>query len=95
MKKECLKYLSKDLLGLQEAIKKFSSDIYELEKLNITNVPTISSLSFKSLITNYIHPDTLYQVKGRAHEYMRRAYFGGVSEIYKPYGEDLYYIILM
>ena len=49
MKKECLKYLSKDLLGLQEAIKKFSSDIYELEKLNITNVPTISSLSLNHL----------------------------------------------
>lgn len=82
MKKECLKYLTCDLLGLQEAVKKFASDIYKIEKLNITNTPTISSLSFKSITTNYITPNTLYQVKGRAHEYMRRGYFGGVSEVY-------------
>lgn len=82
LKEETLKYLKYDLISLQEVIKKFSDDIYELEKLNITKSPTTSSLAFKALTTNYINPNLLYQVKGPAHHYMRSGYFGGITEVY-------------
>lgn len=61
---------------------KFSNDIYELEKINISKTPTISSVAFKALTTNYLKSGLLYQVKGRAHDNMREAYYGGITEVY-------------
>ena len=58
---------------------KFSDDIYKLEKLNITEIATTSSLAFKALFTNYVKDNTFYKVKGPAHNDMRRGFFGGGS----------------
>lgn len=88
LKEELLKYLEYDVKGLQQVIKKFSDDIWKLEHLNVTNTPTCSSLAFKALKTNYLDNNILYQVKGGAHENMRRAYFGGISEVYNLKAEN-------
>ena len=61
---------------------KFANDIYKLEKINITKVATTSSLAFKSIFTNYVKANLFYKVKGPAHNSMRRAFFGGVTEVY-------------
>lgn len=79
---ESIKYLKYDLGSLQEIMIKFAKDIYKLEKINITKVPTISSLSFKAITTNYIKPNLLFKIKGTAHNNMRRAFFGGAAEVY-------------
>lgn len=74
---------------------KFANDIYKLEKINVTKVPTISSLSFKSIITNYIKPNLLFKIKGTAHNNMRKAFFGGAAEVYSlnPKGDVRIYDI--
>jgi len=92
---ELIKYLQFDLLSLQEIMIKFANDIYKLEKINVTKVPTISSLSFKSIITNYIKPNLLFKIKGTAHNNMRKAFFGGAAEVYSlnPKGDVRIYDI--
>lgn len=67
---------------------KFANDIYKLEKLNITKVATTSSLAFKAINTNYVKPNILFKVKGPSHNNMRRAFFGGVTEVYNLNPKD-------
>lgn len=86
---ELTKYLNYDLGSLQEIMIKFAKDIYKLEKINITKVPTISSLSFKAIITNYLKANSLFKIKGTSHNKMRRAFFGGAAEVYNLNAKDV------
>lgn len=82
MRDETLKYLENDLLTLLEVLISFSNDIFRMETVNITKSPTISSLAFRILLTNYLNASEIFQIKGPAHDNMRDAYFGGITEAY-------------
>jgi hypothetical protein len=44
---EVIRYLELDLKALYQVISKFSKDIFNLEKIDVTKLPTISSIAFK------------------------------------------------
>jgi len=90
-KLEILNYLELDLRSLHQVILKFSKDIFNLERIDITKLSTISSIAFKIFRTNYLGDSKLPIIKGNAHNDMRNAYYGGVVEVFKNEGTNLKY----
>lgn len=89
LKIESLSYLKSDLISLHQVITKFALDIFNNEKVDITKLPTNSSIAFKIFTTNYLNNTKLPIIKGLAHDIMRNAYYGGVVEVFKNEGTDL------
>ena len=48
-----MKYIKNDIVTLYQIVDRFSQDIFELENININSISTSSSLSLKTLLTNY------------------------------------------
>jgi len=94
LKLETLKYLEKDLESLMEVIDKFGKYIYNEYGLQITDALTISKLSINILYSKYLKKSlkTLPLIKNLSiYNFTRLGYYGGITEVYKPYGENLYY----
>lgn len=91
LKEECLMYLSKDLTSLLQIIVLFNQYIHRKFDIQITQCLTISRLSLNIFLKNYLGNVKLPQIKGNRYDDIKNAYYGGVTEVYKPYGTDLYY----
>jgi DNA polymerase type B, organellar and viral len=89
LKNEVIRYLELDLKSLYQVMNIFIKDIFNLEKVDITKLPTNSSIAFKIFRTNYLENSKLPIIKGIAHNEMRNAYYGGVVEVFKNEGIDL------
>jgi hypothetical protein len=74
---------------LHQVINRFSQDIFNLEKIDITKLPTNSSIAFKIFRANYLENSKLPIIKGIVHNDMRNAYYGGVVEVFKNEGQNL------
>jgi hypothetical protein len=88
---ELIRYLELDLKSLFQIITIFNKDVYSLEKIDITKLPTISSIAFKIFRTNYLSNTKLPIIKGLIHKDLRNAYYGGVVEVFKNEGTNLNY----
>ena len=89
LRNELIRYLELDLKSLYQIISRFSQDIFNIEKIDITKLPTISSIAFKIFRTNYLGDSKLPIIKGNAHKEMRNAFYGGVVEVFKNEGRNL------
>jgi DNA polymerase type B, organellar and viral len=90
-REETLKYLESDLLCLYQVIIQFSDNIFKLEKLNITKILSISSLTFKLFKTNYLNDFKLSIVKGIHHDKIIDPFYSGHVDVYTPIGNNIYY----
>lgn len=91
-KEESLSYLEKDLYSLYEVIRKANQIIYLLFKVQMTDVLTISSLSLKIFMKNHYHNAVIPLINNKKlYSEIKNAYYGGITEVYKPYGENLHY----
>lgn len=90
-KNELINYLQLDLKSLYQILTIFSKDIFNTERIDITKLPTISSIAFKIFRANYLENSKLPIIKGNAHTDMRNAYYGGVVEVFKNEGTNLKY----
>ena len=88
---EAIKYLEKDLKSLFEAIGKFNAYIYRNHSVQVTGSLTISSLAIKIYLTKFYSTDIPLINKRSVYEDIKKSYFGGITEVYRPYGENLYY----
>jgi hypothetical protein len=59
-------------------------DIYNLKKLNITKILSISSLTFKIFKANYLNDHKLPIIKGMHHDRIIDAFYGGHIDVYIP-----------
>jgi hypothetical protein len=89
---ESKKYIYNDVKALFEIINKFSKEVFDLEKVNITNNLSISSLALNVFLTNYYNAlnMSLYIPKYEQYVDLHPAYFGGRVEVFEQYGEDLH-----
>src|SRR5260221_8888125 len=87
------KYMFNDVKSLYQIIDKFSKETYELERINITKVISISSLALKVFLSNYYDKNNnpIYIPLYSHYKEIKKAYYGGRVEVFKPYGENLYY----
>jgi len=91
LKDECLLYLEKDLVSLLELMNLFNKYIYQKFGLQVTDNLTISRLSLNIFIKNYLNDSIIPSVRGSLYDDIKKSYYGGITEVYKPYGENLLY----
>ena len=89
-KEVIIKYLTKNLLSLQEIIEKTS--LYILNQYNVSLLDTFStsSLAMKIFKTDYLEKEILILPPFYG-EILRQAYKGGMINIIKPKGKNLRY----
>lgn len=91
LKQECLTYLNLDLLSLLEILDLFNKYVTRKFDSQMTNCLTISRLSLNIFLSHYLKDSKIPIIKGNMYNDIKQAYFGGVTEVYKPYGQNLYY----
>jgi len=91
LKEECLTYLEKDLECLLQIINLFNKYVFRKFGMQITNSLTISRLSLNIFMKDFIKDASIPLIKDNIYDDIKNAYYGGVTEVYKPYGENLYY----
>lgn len=91
LKDQCLEYLEKDLVSLLKIMEKFSEYINRKYHIQVTDSLTISRLALNVFFKEYLKDSKLPIIKRNMFSDIKSAYYGGVTEVYKPYGRDLYY----
>jgi len=88
--KEVLDYNERDSLVLEEGFFNFRDLIFKNFNVDITYSLTIASLSQKIYFINYYKNKTLHVIEENVDNYIRKSYFGGKTEVFKPYSEHCY-----
>ena len=92
LKEESLKYLKKDILGLLEVLEKFKKNLFLEHNLELTEGLTISRLALNKFLNHYLNDSKIPLInKLKQFNFIYAGYFGGRTEVFKPYGENLYY----
>lgn len=90
-KDEAIKYLEKDLYSLYQVMIKANEQIHDDHNINIMEGLTISSLAMKIFLSKFYDNNIPLINKASIYNDIKAAYYGGITEVYKPYGENLYY----
>lgn len=88
MREYAVKYLKNDVKSLYLIIESFSKLVFAKYSLNVTKFISISSLSLNLFLT-YFYKGNIPLVTGLTKKIVRKAYIGGIVDIYKPYGQNL------
>lgn len=91
-KQEALKYLKDDLLSLFQVINKANHTMFTKFNISITDSLTISGLANKIFRRHHYHNEVIPLINNKTlYNEIKQAYYGGCTEVYKPYGQNLYY----
>ena len=93
LKIEALTYLENDLISLHQVLSIFHQQIRDSFKINSTTFPTLPSLALDIYRTHFYYKPIIPILGSvqRLSDEIRKAYYGGVVEVYKPYGTNLFY----
>jgi len=90
---EVIPYMKQDIYLLAGIMLNAQDLYFRNYKVDITTCLTLSSLAMTIFRGSYYDPNTfpIYIPSGNADMFIRRGYYGGHSDVYKPYGENLYF----
>jgi len=88
---ETKKYLINDLMCLQEVLNSANKELFKTYKVDLLEASTISGLAMKIYLTNYYNNNIPLVNKASLYHEIKLGYYGGITEVYKPQGENLYY----
>ena len=92
LKAETIKYIKQDLLGLLELLDKFKSYLFIEHNVEMTQGLTISRLALNKFIFNYLNDSKIPLItKLSIFDFIYKGYYGGRTEVFKPYGKNLFY----
>lgn len=93
LKQETFAYLDNDLDCLMEVINKFSKYIFKTYDIQLTDCITVARLSLNILHKKYLQNKSKLPLitKPSIFFFIKQAYYGGISEVYKPYVENAFY----
>lgn len=93
MKKSLLDYMKQDILLLGGVMLKAQEIYWKLYKVDIESKITLSSLALSIFRMKYYDVSNwpIHIPNKNEDSFIRRSYYGGHTDTYKPYGEDLYY----
>jgi hypothetical protein len=91
IKDEVLLYIEGDISSLYECMMLASDRVFNKYNFNITDVYSTSSLAMKHFRTSYLDMEGIPLVPRHISDYISESYYGGISQVYKTYGENLYY----
>jgi hypothetical protein len=83
-KTESIKYCLMDCIALFNILNKFNDLIFNKFKLNMTDYPTLPSLTFANYRANYMPENTIAGLNGVIYEDIKQSYTGGAVDMYKP-----------
>ena len=92
-RKLLLDYMRQDIRLLGGVMRKVQEIYWTQYKVDIVTKLTLSSLALTIFRTNYYDPDNwpIHIPSQNEDTFIRRAYYGGHADVYKPLGENLYY----
>ena len=91
-KEESIKYLELDIISLYSVLKTANYSLWFNYKVNLTDGITISGLANKIFRINHYDNEVIPLIDNKKiYEDIKNAYYGGCTEVYKPYGENLNY----
>lgn len=90
---DLINYLRQDILLLGGVMLKAQEINWSKYHIDIEDVMTLSSLSLKIFRQNYFDDETfpIHIPTKNQDTFIRRGYYGGHADVYKPYGDNLYY----
>lgn len=88
---ETIKYLNNDLYSLHEVLTKANKQVFLDYNVNMTESITISGLAVKIFLKDFYNTNIPNINKASIYKDIKQAYYGGITEVYKPYGRNLYY----
>ena len=88
---ETIKYLNNDLYSLYEVLVKANKQVFLDFNINMSEHITISGLAVKIYLKDFYNNNIPDINKASLYKDIKEAYYGGITEVYKPYGENLYY----
>lgn len=91
LKKETLSYLELDLISLYKVVDKFKDRIWINYHTHITNTLTISGLAMNIFLKKFYNNNIPLITDKSVFNNIKESYYGGMTEVYKPYGKNLYY----
>lgn len=90
-KASTLSYLKDDLDSLYEVLSKANKQIHKDYNISIMEGNTISSLAMKLYLNQFYNDNTPSINKHSMYTDIKQGYYGGITEVYIPYGENLFY----
>ena len=90
-KDETLKYLKNDLLCLYQVMIKVNKQVFVDYDIDLKDSLTISSLAARIFLKQYYHNNIPVINITSLYKDTKEAYYGAITEVYKPYGNNLYY----
>ncbi|RYE15199.1 MAG: hypothetical protein EOP34_04145 [Rickettsiales bacterium] len=84
-------YLKNDLLCHYQVMSKVNKQVFMDYDTDLKDTLTISSLAARIYLNNYYNKNIPTINKASMYKDIKEAYYGGITEVYKPYGKDLYY----
>lgn len=91
LKEECLKYLRLDLVYLFRVMDAFKKEVHLRHGVEVTKASTISKLALNIFMSKYFKDNIPLISSKSVWADIKESYFGGITEVYMPYGEDLFY----
>lgn len=93
LRDESIQYCERDCISLFYVLQHFNELIFDKFNLNIMNYPTLSSLAFGIYRSNFLKEDEfkIPLVSGSMLQDIKQSYYGGHTDVYKPYGRKLYH----
>ncbi len=85
LKEELIDYLNNDCILLFQVMTSFTQHIFNKEKIDVGKSITLPSLAFKIFRANYLKQDNIARLTPNMDRFIRRSFFGGNSEVFKPY----------
>jgi hypothetical protein len=93
LKLESLEYLRKDINTLYLIINEFSKFVYINFNVQLTDALTITRLALNIFKKKYYKNKQIPSInKLFLFNFIKEGYYGGNTEVYKPYGKDLLYL---
>ena len=90
-KDETIRYLINDLLSLHQILIKANKQVFLDYNLDMTDNITISGLALRLFFKDYYKKNIPSINRPSLYKDIKQAYYGGITEVYKPRGENLYY----
>lgn len=88
---ESIKYLKNDLISLYEIMIKANKQIFMDYDVNLTDNLTVSGLAVRIFLKDYYNNNIPNINKSSIYRDIKEGYYGGITEVYKPTGYNLFY----
>ena len=90
LRKELIKYCEQDVRTLHQVLVKFSNEIFERFKINISRYPSLPSLAFAIYRSNFLsNKSKIPIITGLIYNDIKNAYLGGLVDVYKPFARNV------